>query len=427
MSLDKLRDLYQKIYPAFCMRLDETTGGLYLYWSSGKTAINLPITITSEGKEYNLFHPQKNVLDSGGGDNGIIFHPGCESYLKGESSVLHVLQKFASWRLSITLGHILSQMSKLILNDEVHKEMPATLKDVLQAVPNPPKKLTWMCNQINDRFGEEFLGISFKRHDMLGNTEYRRVAYLVNPVFLDIDLKDHSIRDFKKDDHKSPGALESFVSLYNWVLPDHGVETKYGHGTDSETAPNFITLLTMFSKVAVRFNEILRDYSQYIADADRFMIPLDYVTDLSSLATLANALPAQRGNVGAAVQGENIASSEENSSVDDLNAPQTQRATPATTQPATRQTQHQTQAPAPVQQNGPRSAGDVIRERNAKRAEEEAQMRVVVAGAGRGPTVRSARTNGQYRGNDVRAQRGAGLARPRAGGVQRASRGARRF
>lgn len=258
-----------------------------------------PVTI--DGKE--LVLPTPEILKRPHHGEQIIFHPLAENTLrKKESEVILKLKSALNVRMNYLFGILASQLLGLCLNKEVHgkftpsqSELLVLLKDVDETSRVNFTKL--MVKLLGNDYEKVFLNVFLHKGGTVRGQRYARAGIMSFPFYKMLKEKGTEIEGIKirnKD-------VEIYSKIYKFIFPMIDEPEAYNYGSNSDIAPYTDALLMTTAKALGRFNDIVDEYGDFIADSNILVSNSDWVEpmmDLNSLLMEIRRIPPQFGNEG---------------------------------------------------------------------------------------------------------------------------------
>jgi hypothetical protein len=258
-----------------------------------------PVTI--DGKE--LVLPTPEILKRPHHGEQVIFHPLAENTLrKKESEVILKLKSALNVRMNYLFGILASQLLGLCLNKELHgkftpsqSELLVLLKDVDETSRVNFTKL--MVKLLGNDYEKVFLNVFLHKGGTVRGQRYARAGIMSFPFYRMLKDKGTEIEGIKirnKD-------VEIYSKIYKFIFPLIDEPEAYNYGSNSDIAPYTDALLMTTAKALGRFNDIVDEFGDFIADSDILVSNSDWVEpmmDLNSLLMEIRRIPPQFGNEG---------------------------------------------------------------------------------------------------------------------------------
>ncbi len=258
-----------------------------------------PVTI--DGKE--LVLPTPEILKRPHRGEQVIFHPLAENTLrKKESEVILKLKSALNVRMNYLFGILASQLLGLCLNKEIHSkftpsqsELLVLLKDVDETSRVNFTKL--MVKLLGNDYEKVFLNVFLHKGGTVRGQRYARAGIMSFPFYKMLKEKGTEIEGIKirnKD-------VDIYSKIYKFIFPLIDEPEAYNYGSNSDIAPYTDALLMTTAKALGRFNDIVDEFGDFIADSDILVSNSEWVEpmmDLNSLLMEIRRIPPQFGNEG---------------------------------------------------------------------------------------------------------------------------------
>lgn len=287
-------EFYKKILPLAAMRADAS--GAISYVSTGET---MPATVNKK----RLVLPTREQLGNPDWSNREAFHPLRENMLLGESPVLAQYRSDVNVLLNVRFGGLLQYLVRLCADTALHERIPMEHHDILSAGAKASQKTLDFVSQVLKAMDLKnatgrFINVYLTKSGRVRNKSYSRAAIVSFPVFEALEKKAETICGVKVPSQKERDTL---ASLMKFMLPNIDVAHSYDVGSDSDIAPFIDALLRAAGQIASYLNVIVKDYEQFIPEAEKYRYPDDWVETLDNLASIRHeilAIPMLPGNEG---------------------------------------------------------------------------------------------------------------------------------
>ena len=259
------------------------------------TADNTPVVI--KGKRLVLPTPEhlQNALNS----TTLKFHPLYENIMRDETETIKNLRDHINNRLSTTLTLIVVSLLNIAASVKEHHKLNPDQSEYLSLVKNANEaiieKWTKYINGLVKQDHKNFLiNIYLKKGGMLDKKRYTQTGIVSFPAYTEIfnsnkDTAVHGVKFTAKE-------RETLINLFEYILPNIGVENYYSVGVHQGEAPRSQTLLTAFANIATKFNDILELFGSNIDSYKELIINLDWtdaINDLSAWKPAIRSIPMQ--------------------------------------------------------------------------------------------------------------------------------------
>ncbi|MBE0438174.1 MAG: hypothetical protein IBX57_00210 [Gammaproteobacteria bacterium] len=337
MKVKDVIDFYEGLLGSMGVEADEN--GLLSNVLNSDT--KLPFTV--EGKRLAL--PTREVLRNADWDNYMAFHPLSENVYRGESKIIKALRAATVFRITSVISVLLIELTELAANQNKHKKLTPRQSELLSCFDKPDKRTLVDFAKITDAISfpgteRRLCSLYIKRGGKLSGEGYSRVAIMSFPITDEFDNDDRSIFGVKlrvKD-------FNSFVKLFNYILPYAGSNEEYSYGSNSKEAPYFDSLVRSFLKVAVAVNDKTELFYDFLDAPDSITIDTSWEDGLENISIFRDLIPALSGNSG------DPGVEEQESANENTAAESTRRLTPEVPTPPPQQQPYQ--QPYPPQQGG---------------------------------------------------------------------------
>ena len=300
----RLTTLYKKLLQSADV-VENENGCLSMAYGGTQTPVLATINRLGTQVTLPIVLPTQEVIDAEEDGTLVKFHPFAESPFADQSEVFNKLQILLSGRVCAVVQGLVITVINTTVSGNVGGESSNELLQLIRDIPSVDKpkaqekviKFADMIAKRHTSITGQFPVVRFnvgrrKRNDI----EAIRWAELSMPV-LDTDEEDMRIFGVKAP---SRTAFNVVMEAYRAVLPTPSVE---GHisaclaGTNSTTAPYFISLLKSYLSVVKHLNEVARTLN--IESSDELITATDWKTLITKAETLTNEIDIDfEGNVG---------------------------------------------------------------------------------------------------------------------------------
>lgn len=302
MELKQVAEFYSGVLTAVGFEVLEN-GDVHI----NQLGVKKPMTI--DGKL--LILPTENNLRQGVGQNRIMFHPACESFIRKESPVQKVLRTAMSLRIkSVTtvllqfLMDIASDVSKQQTLSPSQSQYLTELAKVGTPTADTYKQLDQVLRKLSDN--NKIIRNWVKVDQVLDGQKYLRVGMIDFPILAERDNGTNTIFGVKM----SPKAnKEIILKLVEYIFPNATVPGTYCYGTNDMSAPNLLAILKSYEYVATATNHIVELFREHLAvypelesGVDSLVIPLGWTEYLEQINKIRALVPKQEGNEGEPIE-----------------------------------------------------------------------------------------------------------------------------
>lgn len=248
-----------------------------------------------------LVLPDDTFLRNPKWDTEVPFHPLCENPQRGESEVVKSVLQTVVGNLNVSLLGLMLRLYVDVASIPDTKKLTTEQSALLPFVPTIDEKvkkaLLGMIETVTmENDNSSLITCNLRRRCPLGDTRYERVCVVRFP-FADMNRKD------KPYGLSTTAAFDTLRGLLDFVLPGWENDDTYSVGTNSFVAPYFTSVMMMYSRVAMRLNEVIDLFADVCPNLDCYRaIGIEAVTEAITTAgrmeSLRDAIPALDGNKG---------------------------------------------------------------------------------------------------------------------------------
>lgn len=228
-------------------------------------------------------------------DKKVVFHPLMESIVRGPSVVIDKLLHCVNIKLNYTVGIIMQSLLSLIASAELHSRLSPQQHELLLGIESIDDKVITaftnaMLQGMKTKPDRLFINLYLKKGGKVKDKKYASVGIISFPFFSEIDEMKVRVKD-----------KTAFKQLFKFMFPDIDDKEAYNYGSESRIAPVAESLLKTSGILAVRLNELLNVYKDYIDNPEMLVFKLDwldYFDNLEDIASDIRKIPMQSGNEG---------------------------------------------------------------------------------------------------------------------------------
>lgn len=323
----KLLELYKSILKAAHLLADEE--GLISRFKYGKKE---PFFV---GEERLVLNTPEQLKVAGAGT--VVFHPLFEYLTRGESPVMAEYRRVVTERLHDSFLAMAYKLIEIAASQQQHALLTPEQSEFLSYLPeadgtmleNFEKLVSAMPEGQNQK---AFVSMFLRRGGKLEDKTHHRVAIVTFPLYKQL-VKDGEEReaemarrkdikkDEKKDEKKAPlpkvpnetygvelrgKDRESFIKLFEYMLPNIAVPDAYSSASNSTIAPSMDAVMHSVEKLAGPLNDLVNRFENRLEGAAALLSVEDaWVPEFVNLAALQLEIrktPMQAGNEGEAAK-----------------------------------------------------------------------------------------------------------------------------
>lgn len=246
--------------------------------------------------------PTSNHLRTSDSNEKIIFHPLLENMNTDESVIITALTKLINVRLNVVFVALAENLLKLAASpSEHHKlnpsqtELIVSLGDVDDVTVRNFETIMLNSFKTEDSY-RYFIKLYLKRRGEINKTIYAKAGIVSFPFLekLDKDEAFDSVKLRAKD-------KVIFKKLFTYMLPQSDVRETYNFGSMCTKAPYLHALYKTSERLANLFNELIKDFYNFIDSPDKLTFNSDWVETFENLDVMSaeiRKIPMQIGNEG---------------------------------------------------------------------------------------------------------------------------------
>lgn len=251
----------------------------------------------------NLRHPK---------DGTIVFHPLSENIARSESDMIKALRDAAMYRLTTAAVTMIQEMARVAASPSEHKGLGEQASRYLKNVTELDERTYDFIRKVMLKIGREpdRRLVSISLHKGKDRDGVLRRASVKFPVLDALESDSPTLLDVKYPSKKAKAMTKA---IFEVVLGDAETRESYSYGSSNMTAPYFHALMTSYSLIAGRLNEVLRKHTKLFGKdfVEETVFDLSWVEGLDELPALRRVVPPQEGNEGAIVVAKAAAVEEE--------------------------------------------------------------------------------------------------------------------
>lgn len=279
--------------------------------SDGQVTLNtagaeIPVVVREAG-DRTLFLPTSEQLAKPQWDKHAYFHPLAESYVGGESEILHTLREMVLVRITEQVYLHGESLLLLAIDDKRQGKLKDNQMDVMKRLAETDEttishfRSIISASTINYEGGEDrrLVAMYLKRG---GNYKGRGVTRLCVSFFPVYDAL-RKLEGKKAKDCKLFGVdlrlkdVKILTALFEILFPNIEDDNEYySDGTESRTAPYFTCLLNSYLKIAASLNQNAMLFSRTCKDLEK--IQTKWGEHMDSLAKFNGEIPSLPFNLG---------------------------------------------------------------------------------------------------------------------------------
>lgn len=297
---NKLVQFYEEVLKSISIFTVNKDGELVLPGVQG--AADKPVQVQlHDGTVGTITLPTDRVLKEGNFDGRVLFHPACEQMNRGNSEVLNRLQHIILLQMKFSYVALMTDIVRMSADKEAIESMKYSMGEsaIVDALNGPLSKdavkyWTAIGDAINaDKTGKAFIGLSLRKGAKHNGEVYNAVAK-VN--FNILNQKTDTYFDLKCGSKKGADSIKYMIE--NIILTDNFVTA-----SQSTVAPRLISLLTMYGKFVIWYNNLRTRLNKSAVSAQP--ISSGWIDNISIISEWKHWLPQTfEGNQGQLTDGE---------------------------------------------------------------------------------------------------------------------------
>ena len=248
------------------------------------------------------------------GDGKIYFHPLCESKFQTSSPIFDFYRKAVNVRLNTLFALLGTELLNIAVNTDQHNQLTPDQHQFLSEIgvvsEKTYKAFTATVTSSERDIQRSYLNIYIRNGGVFQKEKYPRLAVCTFEAYKTLVEMQKALAKAEKGtkpkltligvnlDKKDVGAL---INLYRYILPEIDDEEGYNCGSRCDIAPGLCSLLFDAAKIAGRFNDIIRLFSnRFTAQIEELDLSwTQWFADESLLVTLKREQPTSLfGNSG---------------------------------------------------------------------------------------------------------------------------------
>lgn len=256
--------------------------------------VMMPVMLRDENDaRVRLALPTGDRLRSGDWTGLTAFAPLSENIVLGESEVITLLRKAMRNRVTVVLGMLIEELTRIAVDTDKHKELSPRQHELTSVLSNADKRtlkdFTSILENVNGT-SRSLVKLFLKRGGKIDGEVYDRAFIMSFPVEADEDRNIFKVSLRVKD-------VPMFDKLMDYILPGYKTQA-FCTGSKSKKAPYLMAALSGYAKVIARLNEVVKEFSDRIEGADEFITDIPWVSELPTLLEHIHDIPPLRGNTG---------------------------------------------------------------------------------------------------------------------------------
>ena len=250
--------------------------------------------------------PTMKRLRDGFGDDLQPFHPLSEQISrKGVSPVLQHMQRKLKAEISLVLSMVTDRLVEVTLDAESHKDIPLNISDFLKRLSNLDANTKNQYKKLMDAANKKhkLVTVYLKSGGKFKGIDVNRMTIIKFP-FLE-ELKDES-KEEPCGVNIPKKHRKVLIELFELVIPNGDLTETYSHGTNTRTAPYFVSFLHAAHKILTQLNKVLETYNGPL-NIGLNQYELFDIDIVESFEKLQDVIPPLNGNEGRVSSDEELA------------------------------------------------------------------------------------------------------------------------
>ena len=252
-----------------------------------------------------LVLPTQQHLKTSNVKEKIIFHPLAENQFTEESKVINTLTKAINVRLNVVFVALAESLLSLAASPSEHHKLTPSQTELLVALGDVDETsvknfISLMMNSFKtEESYRYFIKLYLKRRGTVNGKIHSRAGIVTFP-FLEKLLKEESFEPVKL---RAKDKL-IYANLFEFILPNSNKPESYNFGTSDTVAPYLHTLYKTSELIASNFNDIVKEFADYIDSPEKLLFNSEWVETFENLEVMRNQvrrIPMQGGNEGDAI------------------------------------------------------------------------------------------------------------------------------
>ena len=240
-------------------------------------------------------------------DSFIVFHPFCESVVRGESEIIVWLKERMLRRLNAIMGIMIADFAELASDGELQKKLTTDQLSAIQTFgdadettsANIAKVVEKVVRDDKENWVHFYLRHSGKSGEK-AEKQSKRFCKVTFPIY----------RQLLEEGNKVAGITlrvkdKKFLkAVLEYVLEKIGTEDAYSFGSNSDIAPYYHALINAFAKVGLPISSRVYLFRKHMSTIANSRIHTDgWLDTFEAAAKSASFLPALAFNIGKGGQG----------------------------------------------------------------------------------------------------------------------------
>lgn len=276
---------------------------------------------------------------SGPGDGTVVFHPLYEYLSRGESQVTAEYRRVMAESLHDRYLALARKLIEIAGSQQMHALLSPEQSEFLSYVPDADATMLDNFDKLCEAMPEgqnqkTFVSIFARRGGKLDDKTHHRVCIVSFPLYKQL-VKDGEEREAlmaerkaqtkadkdkaKKTDEKDkkiPNETygvelrgkdrESFIKLFEYMIPDIAVENAYSTPSNSNIAPFMDCIMGSVQKLAGPLNDLVARFENKLEGAEKVLMVedawVDAFVNLAAIHVEIQKTPMQAGNEGESVR-----------------------------------------------------------------------------------------------------------------------------
>ncbi len=295
--MTNVQQFYTSVLRAVQCHVDEQTGGVSIIGHSDKTLT--PINVGSKA----LVMPYDNVLKTLNGNAQQVFHPLCESTVRGESPVLLKLHGLVCYRLSSVLEKLMMALLLISTDKTAHARFNPKQMGLLKILQNVDDKMIENMEGIRkavDPLGtNRIISVYLSKRPRM-DKPYVRATIVSFPFLAQLEAALTNGEKYKVfgQELRKTKDYQAYKDLVSYILPGAQTKDHYSAGSNNDFAPFFDSLVRCFIKVQKDLNNTVELFKDFLPDHQSLISDLSWEEDLGNYAKMRAVLPVFDGNIG---------------------------------------------------------------------------------------------------------------------------------
>lgn len=277
-----------------------------------------------------LVLPTDEQLNRPGGDT-IVFHPLYEFIPRGESEVVAEFRMDLTWRFHFSFLAFANELLTLAASQQTNSLLTPEQSEFLSFVPDADEQMLETFGELVNAMPEgqnqkAFCSIFLRKGGVLHGKSYHRAAIVNFPLYKQL-IEDGEVREAEmqarkarseeqKKKDKSPPPVnetygvamrgkdrEAYIKLFEYMLPDIGMEHAYSIGSNSKISPMISALMHAATLLSTPLNNLVELFDSRLSENAKTILRVEdawmpVFENLAPWQVEIRKIPAQEGNGG---------------------------------------------------------------------------------------------------------------------------------